>query len=104
MGGSIGWAEIAVVIVLALIIFGPKKLPELGSALGRSIRGFRKGLKEGQQEIQSTVSEVKEAAGLNEVKAAVTELKDAADLRKVVSVDSESAGVSAAKGAGSSEN
>lgn len=100
--GNIGWAEIAVVVVLALIIFGPRKLPELGSALGRSIRGFRKGLKEGQEEIRSTLSEVKEAAGVSEIKATVTELKESADLRKVVSTGSESAGSSSVQEANSS--
>ena len=38
---NIGPLEIGVVLVLALIIFGPKRLPELGSSLGRSIREFR---------------------------------------------------------------
>ena len=34
--------ELIVVLVLALMFFGPKRLPELGSSLGRSIREFRK--------------------------------------------------------------
>jgi TatA/E family protein of Tat protein translocase len=34
--------EIVMLVVIALIIFGPKRLPELGSALGKSIREFRK--------------------------------------------------------------
>ncbi|MGV1049381.1 MAG: Sec-independent protein translocase subunit TatA/TatB [Solirubrobacterales bacterium] len=42
---NIGPLEIAIVVVIALVIFGPKKLPELGSSMGRSIRGFGKGLK-----------------------------------------------------------
>lgn len=33
--------EILVVLIIALIVFGPKRLPELGSSLGRSIREFR---------------------------------------------------------------
>ncbi len=77
-----GW-EIAIVLVLVLVIFGPKKLPELGSSLGKSIRGFRKGLKEQQDEIKSTVAEVKEASGIDEVKATVTEMRDAVDLKSV---------------------
>ena len=48
---NIGGWEIAIVVVLILIIFGPKKLPELGSSLGKSIRGFRKGLKDNKDEI-----------------------------------------------------
>ncbi|MGD9736507.1 MAG: twin-arginine translocase TatA/TatE family subunit [Solirubrobacterales bacterium] len=42
---SVGPLEIAIVVVLALLVFGPRRLPELGSSLGRSIRGFGKGIK-----------------------------------------------------------
>jgi sec-independent protein translocase protein TatA len=38
---SLGWAEVSIVLVVALLIFGPKKIPELGSALGRTLRGFK---------------------------------------------------------------
>lgn len=39
--GNIGIAEIAIVLIIALIVFGPKRLPELGRSLGRGIREFR---------------------------------------------------------------
>jgi sec-independent protein translocase protein TatA len=41
MPGNIGPLEILVVLIIALIVFGPKRLPELGSSLGRGIREFR---------------------------------------------------------------
>ncbi len=41
MLGNIGPLEIIVVLVIALIVFGPKRLPELGRSLGRGIREFR---------------------------------------------------------------
>ncbi len=44
MFGSIGLPEILVVFVIALIIFGPSKLPELGKSLGEAIKGFKKSL------------------------------------------------------------
>ena len=62
MPSWIGPWEIAIVVVIALLIFGPRKLPELGSSFGKSIRGFKQGLKEGQDELNKTVAEVKEAA------------------------------------------
>jgi sec-independent protein translocase protein TatA len=62
MPSWIGPWEIAIVVVIALLIFGPRKLPELGSSFGKSIRGFKAGLKEGQDELNKTVAEVKEAA------------------------------------------
>jgi sec-independent protein translocase protein TatA len=38
--------ELIIILVVALLIFGPKKLPEMGSAIGKSIREFRKGVNE----------------------------------------------------------
>jgi sec-independent protein translocase protein TatA len=43
--GNIGPLEIGIVVVIALLVFGPKRLPELGSSTGKAIRGFGKGLK-----------------------------------------------------------
>src|ERR1041384_8262626 len=40
--GNLGWPEILVILVIALIIFGPRKLPELGKTLGQSLAQFRK--------------------------------------------------------------
>jgi sec-independent protein translocase protein TatA len=40
----LGFGEILVVLVLALLFFGPSKLPQLGSSLGEAIRGFKKGV------------------------------------------------------------
>jgi sec-independent protein translocase protein TatA len=41
MLGNIGPLEIGIVLIIALIVFGPKRLPELGSSLGRGIREFK---------------------------------------------------------------
>jgi len=57
MPSWIGPWEIAIVVVLALLIFGPKKLPDLGSSLGRSINGFKRGLKETKEDVQSAIKE-----------------------------------------------
>jgi sec-independent protein translocase protein TatA len=57
MPSWIGPWEIAIVLVIALLIFGPKKLPDLGSSLGRSISGFKKGLKDAQDEVKTAMKE-----------------------------------------------
>jgi sec-independent protein translocase protein TatA len=41
MLGNIGPLEIGIVLIVALIVFGPKRLPELGSGLGRGMREFK---------------------------------------------------------------
>ena len=38
---GLGWAEVIIILIVALAIFGPKKLPELGSSLGKTLRGFK---------------------------------------------------------------
>lgn len=38
--------ELIIVLVVALLIFGPKKLPEMGSAIGKTVKSFRKGMNE----------------------------------------------------------
>jgi sec-independent protein translocase protein TatA len=42
MFGSLGLPELVVIFVIALIVFGPRKLPELGRSLGKSINEFKK--------------------------------------------------------------
>lgn len=44
MLGGISWPEILIILVIALIVFGPKRLPELGHSLGKGIREFRSSL------------------------------------------------------------
>ena len=53
MFGSIGMPELVIILVIALIIFGPRKLPELGRSLGRSIGEFRRA----SNELRSTLEE-----------------------------------------------
>lgn len=61
MPSWIGPWEIAILVILLLVIFGPKRLPELGSSLGKAITGFKRGLKESEQEIRKAVKEEPEA-------------------------------------------
>lgn len=49
---GIGPGELLLILIIALIVFGPGKLPEIGSALGRSIREFRRASNEFTAEIQ----------------------------------------------------
>jgi sec-independent protein translocase protein TatA len=44
--GSLGLPELIIVGIIALLIFGPKKLPELGSGLGKAIRDFKGAMSE----------------------------------------------------------
>lgn len=50
MLGNVGPLEIAIVLIIALIVFGPKRLPELGRSLGKGIREFRSSIGGGDEE------------------------------------------------------
>lgn len=43
---SLGLPELILILVIALVVFGPKKLPDVGKALGASVKEFRKAVKE----------------------------------------------------------
>ncbi|NMG20826.1 TatA/E family twin arginine-targeting protein translocase [Brasilonema bromeliae] len=58
---GIGLPEMAVIFVVALLIFGPKKLPEVGRSLGKAIRGFQQASSEFQNEFQKEAVELQEA-------------------------------------------
>ncbi|PSO53409.1 MAG: twin-arginine translocase TatA/TatE family subunit [Cyanobacteria bacterium QH_8_48_120] len=47
---GLGLPEVAVVGVVALLIFGPKKVPEVGSALGKTLRGFKEEMNNPQED------------------------------------------------------
>ena len=60
--GSVGSPEILMILLVALLVFGPHKLPELGKALGRAVREFKKATSELQETIEREVEEVKRVA------------------------------------------
>ena len=64
MFGSIGFPELLVIFVIALIVFGPKKLPDLGRSLGKSLAEFKRA----SNELRNTLEE---EVRLEEHKAAV---------------------------------
>jgi sec-independent protein translocase protein TatA len=49
-GGKIGGMELLVIVVIALLIFGPSKLADLGKGLGEGIKNFKSSVKEGEGE------------------------------------------------------
>ncbi len=53
IGGLGGW-EIAIILLIVLIIFGPSKLPQMGQAMGKAIREFKKA----GRELKSEVTEI----------------------------------------------
>jgi sec-independent protein translocase protein TatA len=50
MFGRIGTQELLVILAIVLLIFGPKQLPKLGKTFGKTIKGFKDGVDEGDEE------------------------------------------------------
>ena len=108
---SIGPAEIVIVLILALLVFGPKRLPQMGRSLGKGVREFRKAAETAKTEFG--LGEVTDQ--INEVKSSITEpikdvtgtfgdLKSSVDLKSAieapVAAKDAAAGAAAVAGAG----
>ena len=59
---GIGFPELMIILVIIMIIFGAGKLPEIGSAFGRSIKNFKSSMKEAQEEETGQVEEGQQAS------------------------------------------
>jgi sec-independent protein translocase protein TatA len=57
---GLGIPELLIIVVVVLIIFGPKNLPKLGSALGKTVKNVREGMEEGDDKDSKKVEEPKE--------------------------------------------
>src|SRR5438034_10260277 len=64
--GQLGFSEMLLIFIVALLVFGPKKLPELGKSLGKGIREFKKATEELKSSWEDQVKDI--ATPLNEVK------------------------------------
>jgi TatA/E family protein of Tat protein translocase len=83
MFGSIGPAELVLIFVIALLVFGPKKLPEIGRSVGKALREFKKTSEEikGRIEEEIEASEIKDIrkdiqAGVDGIKSEVKSFTD----------------------------
>lgn len=52
----VGWPELIVILIIALLIFGPQRLAGIGSALGRAIKEFRGAVREAENEIERSTT------------------------------------------------
>ena len=55
---GLGWQELIIILVIALIIFGPRKLPEIGKSLGQAINGFKESTKKAQDEVKKELKDI----------------------------------------------
>ncbi len=73
---GMGPMELGVILVIALIVFGPGKLPEIGAQIGKGVRDFKAVTSDLTGEFEQAVGDVKDAA--NEVRQSASEVQDEA--------------------------
>lgn len=74
---SIGWQELIIILVIVLVIFGPKRLPEIGRSLGKGIKEFKKSTTEIQEQLTKEESQAATVERAEPEKAAAPEPKQA---------------------------
>ena len=77
--GNLGWAEVAVIVVVALVVLGPDKLPGAARQIGNVIRQFRRISTGFQQELQNALDEPIEAEARRRGELAVEQSKSASE-------------------------
>ena len=68
--GSLGVLELLIILVVVLLIFGPRRLPEMAKGLGQSVREFRKGIKDMRKDLDEDTAEAPKAAPVSAAAAA----------------------------------
>ena len=70
---GLGMPELLIILAVALLIFGPKNLPKIGSALGRTVKNLREGMGGGKQELEEEVAEEEKPVRKKKKKASGSE-------------------------------
>ena len=82
---GMGLPELIIILVVILLIFGPKNLPKLGSALGKTVKGLREGLGSSKKDKQSNPTDADVVmASENDDEPAVEKTPDGKTVRRVV--------------------
>ena len=104
---SIGPAEIVIVLILALLVFGPKRLPQMGKSLGKGVREFRKAAETAKTEfglgdVTDQLNDVKSTftEPIKGVTGTISDLKSSVDLKSAIEAPVAATGAAAAGGLG----
>jgi len=55
----VGWPELVIIFFIILIVFGPRKLPEVAEAMGKSIQKFKKAARDAREDVDSSLKDAK---------------------------------------------
>lgn len=85
---SIGWQELIIVLVILLVIFGPKRLPELGRSLGKGIKEFKNSTSEIQEQLTKEEPQVAKTETAEPQPTVATDAKVAPEAKTAPEADS----------------
>ena len=80
---GIGLPEMGLILVIALLVFGPKKLPEIGRSLGKALRGFQEASKEFENEFKREAQQLETSVKMS------AELEGSSENQPIITKDSE---------------
>ncbi len=80
---DLGWQELAVIFIVALLVFGPEKLPELARAMGKGVAELKRSLQGVKEQIDEEMEEFKEPLR-EEIEEITKDLPKAEEIKKIV--------------------
>jgi len=85
---DLGIQELIVIFIVALLVFGPKKLPEIGRTLGRGMNELKRAMQGVKEQMDTEMHEITETEGLKELK----DLKESMNLSNIITPEEQNAG------------
>lgn len=79
---GLGTPELIVILGIAFLVFGGKKLPEIGSGLGKAISSFKKGINEVEEDSKDLLKEIPGVKEVADMKENVDKIKDVSNVLK----------------------
>lgn len=79
---GLGTPELIVILGIAFLVFGGKKLPEIGSGLGKAISSFKKGIGEVEEDGKGLIKEIPGVKEVAKMKESVDKMKDVSSILK----------------------